>query len=172
MLTLENKRNDLTLLAISFSAISLIGGFAVFTYWWTQNAFETGMVRVALFVVIMAVVHCVGAALYITQDKRRDGSQAQMTKSWTLHGSIWIALIQYVFFMLITAMILDGGFINRCFGIGLLAHAILTGMIYVRRSTASTTLDLGMIRYGYLPIALIVSRAVTFVHQWNGDLPW
>ena len=172
MLALENKRGDLTLLAISFSAMSLVGGFAVFTYWWTHDAINTGVTRVAMFVAIMAAVHGLGAALYVTQDESHGESERRLTKLWTLRGSLWGAFIQYVFFLLITALILDGGFIFRCFGIGVLAHGCLTGMIFLRRASTPTSLDVSLIRYGYLPVALIVSWAVTFVHQWNGDLPW
>lgn len=172
MLSQENKRSDLTLLAISFSAMSLVGGFAVFTYWWAQNANNTGVTRVALFIAIMAAVHGLGAALYITQDASCGESQRRWTKSWTLRGSLWSVLVQYVFFLLIAALILDGGFMFRCFCIGVLAHGCLTGMICLRRASTPTGLDLALIRYGYVPVAIIVSRAVTFVHQWKGDLPW
>ena len=172
MLALENKRGDLALLAISFSAMSVVGGFVVFTYWWTQNAINTGLTRVALFVAIMAAVHGLGAAIYIKQNESRGESRRRIAKSWTLRGSFLGAVIQYVFFLLITALILDGGLIFRCVGIGVLAHGSLTCMICLRRASTPTSMDLALIRYGFLPVALIVSRAVTFVHQWNGDLPW
>lgn len=163
MLALEKKRGDLKLLAISFSAVSLIGGIGLFTYWWTQNSIETGVARVALFVAIMAAVHGLCAALYISQDDSRVDSKFRLAKSWTLRGSVRIALIQYLFFILITALILDGGFLFRCFGCGLLAHGFLTVTICLRRPSVPTRLDLGLIRYGYLPVTLFVSLVMTFV---------
>ena len=172
MLTLETKRNDLTLIANSFFAIAAVGGFSVFAYWWSHNAVAIATDRMALFIAIMAVVHGLGAALYMTQDERRDDLQARLPNSWTLRCSVCVAVIQYLFFMLIAALILDGGFILRCFGIGLLAHGCLIAIICLRRPSSPTSLDLGLIRYGFLPIALVVSRAVTFVYQWNGNLPW
>lgn len=163
-------RNPTLVIAASYCATVTVGTLFLVGVWSSNGAPIVGVYRAILFVTIMAAVHAIGAALYFAQNKQEPKSKT-VKSNWTLRSSILLALSQQCVFMLLTALILDGGYLFRCFTIALLGHWFIIGMLSWRRRESMTTFDLGIIRYGYLPIALIVGRMVGLVHQWNGDLP-
>lgn len=154
MFAITSNRPELRLIIISFCATAILGSGLVCGYWWWQNAVFTGVGRGTLFVTIMAAVHIIGGALYFGQNRSAQADASPVL----LDRAVKAAVMQYGICLLITAALLDGGFLFRSSAIALLAHSSLILATKLRRPDSPTELDVALIRYAFLPTALIISR--------------
>ena len=165
MIAVEHRRRAAILLSTSFLVASVAGGLAVFYFWQSRGAPDIAIARLIIFVALMAAVHGIGGALFCAQG---EGASVQESRgSPALRKSMQIAVVQYVVFLALTALILDGGFVFRCFLSGVLIHAAIMGIVCSRRSACPSNVDILLLRYGYLPLAMLAVQATTVLVQWS-----
>lgn len=69
--------------------------------------------------------------------------------------SLEFALAQHFVALASTVLLLDGGFWLRQVLFGLAAHWTVILILLVRRPLAPTRLDIGLIRFGFVPVAVL-----------------
>jgi len=87
---------------------------------------------------------------------------ASPTRNWTdyspvFNGAMWTGLKVQAVLAVLTALMLDSGQIHREFWVAMLCQWSTVFMILVRRPMAPTKLDLAVVRYGIIPLLLIVA---------------
>lgn len=80
---------------------------------------------------------------------------ARLSLSSACEKPLKFALAQQLVAFMATALLLDGGFWLRHVLFGLAAHWTLILILLVRRPQAPTRFDLGLIRFGFVPVALL-----------------
>jgi hypothetical protein len=65
------------------------------------------------------------------------------------------AVAQHFIVILLTAFLLDGGAMLRASSFAVAAHWVVIVVVMCRRRSAPTGFDLGLIRVGFLPVAII-----------------
>lgn len=78
------------------------------------------------------------------------------TLSPKYHGAIEMAIAWQLIILLTTALMLDGGMLFRLSLVGAGAHWALILICLVRRPETPTRMDLGFIRFGYVPVGVFL----------------
>jgi len=165
-----------TTLATSFVLTSGIGCAFVYLYWSAEGAATIGVGRAVAFVAIMACVHAIGYLLYqqqsqvATSPESESSIQISMPKvADSYREPIKVAVVQQIIFLVLTALLLDGGQTFRACCITAIVHWVCIAMILVRRPIHPTRIDILLIKYGFLPLAFVVGRMAPFIHNLIGN---
>jgi hypothetical protein len=158
-------------LAISFGVCCLLGGALVF-FFWKNTSLATASGSSAVFVVIMAAVHFMG---YRLLQRQMAASDTKLPPRQPLGEGILPAIkfglvIQIVLFIL-TALVLDGGEMNKLCIMVIIAYWIGVSSILVRRGASPTKLDLLFIRYGMFVLFVLTPFITRIVYGIIGDSP-
>jgi len=70
---------------------------------------------------------------------------------------MWTGLKIQIVFGVITALMLDSGQIHRAFWVAMLWQWAIVFIMLIRRPMAPTKTDLAIVRYGIIPLLLIVA---------------
>jgi hypothetical protein len=81
---------------------------------------------------------------------------------------LWDAFAVQAVLLMLSAMMLDFGVTAQCSLIALLAFWGGTLMVLLRRPRNPTRMDLGWIRWGYLPLLIAVQFVARSVWHWRG----
>jgi len=65
------------------------------------------------------------------------------------------AIAQHFLAVLLTAFLLDGGAMLRASLFAVAAHWVVILLVMIRRRSTPTAFDLGLIRVGFLPVAVV-----------------
>ena len=167
-------------IAASFVVASAIGASFVFWYWADRGLESVAVVRAVVFVAIIAFVHVVAlrarAAQHAptAQSATTDSSStASPTHTGLLssvsplyRSAIKVALLQQVILLILTSLMLDFGQTFRVCAVAAIAHWIVIAMIVARRPISPTGLDLGIIRWGFVPLGTVVGQLAPFARAF------
>jgi hypothetical protein len=73
------------------------------------------------------------------------------------NGVFWTALVLQLFLAVLTALILDFGQTHRAFWIAFVSQWSIAWMILFRRQLDQTRIDLTIVRFGIVPVLVIVA---------------
>lgn len=156
----------------SFLLTSALGASFIFFYWQAKVLTEIGVRNGILFVGLMACIHAIGLLLYERQLQAIAApatnspiQPSQLKISSSIGQSIKAAIWQQVILLVLTVLILDGGQIFQMTVIAAIAHWITIAAISVRRRSKPTQVDLAVIKFGFIPMILIVGRMAPWIHQ-------
>jgi hypothetical protein len=164
-------------IAASFVVTSALGASFVFWYWADRGLDSVAVVRAILFVAMIAVVHIVALRAYAAQHASAAQSAAAdnlpaavptrtdllSAVSPLYKSAIKLAVLQQVILLILSSLLLDFGQTFRVCAVAAIAHWIAIGMIVARRPLSPTGLDLGIIRWGFVPLGIVVGRLAPFV---------
>jgi hypothetical protein len=167
-------------IAASFVVTSVLGASFVFWYWADRGLDGAAIVRAILFVSIIALVHIVALRAYAAQSAAADnlpvaGSDepapaAAPTRTDMLSAvsplyksAIKLAVLQQVILLILSSLLLDSGSMFRVCSVAAIAHWMAIVMIIARRPVSPTGFDLGIIRWGFVPLGIVVGRLAPFV---------
>ena len=88
--------------------------------------------------------------------------------SESYRSALWTALIFSLIFVVLSALMLDGGELARLTGIALAVFWGAVAVIMLRRPQNPTSFDLFLIRYGCGPLIIGFWVAISFVWHWRG----
>lgn len=161
-----------TALATSFTLTSASGCGFVYSHWSSAGAVATGFGLAIAFVTIMASVHAIGFLLYEKQNQAETAPVFRSPTEITLpriagscREAIKAAVVQQLIFLILTALLLDGGRSFRACSITAIVHWIMIAIILVCRPVHPTQIDNLLIKYGFLPLALLIGQMAPFVHR-------
>ena len=83
---------------------------------------------------------------------------------------MWTGLKIQAFLAVLTALMLDMGRSHRAFWIAMLCQWATVFIILLRRPLAPTMLDLTIVRYGIVPLLLVVAGWGPILLRWLGIL--
>jgi hypothetical protein len=161
----------------SFVLTSALGASFVFWYWSDRGLDSVAVVRAVLFVTIIGVVHVVAFRAYAAQhapaaqlaaaddlpaaSPTRTGSLSSLSPMY--RPAIKLAILQRVILLILSSLLLDFGQTFRVCAVAAIAHWIVIAIIVARRPASPTGLDLGIIRWGFVPLCIVVGRLAPFV---------
>jgi hypothetical protein len=145
---------------IAVAAVGLIIGVAgaasIFTFWSSHEQRETGIVRAAIFSVVMAAVSAAGYLLYINQSNPKE-TLSQVIGWAAYRPALRTAIIVDCIFLTLGALMLDMGQALHICTVAAIAHWATILVIICGRPKTPTKIDLTIIRWGYIPIMLVVA---------------
>lgn len=179
------KTSDKLVLVGSFVITSALGGAFVFWCWRDRDPPLAAVTLPGVFVALMAIVHWVAFRVYQFQPgsvslpgnstiTSASETSSPPTSSLFLpfasdYGpAIKSAVIQQVIFLVLGALMLDGGYVGRACCVTAIAHWVAILLIVFRRPLSPTKVDLIVIRYAFLLILLFVGWLAPFVQKWMG----
>jgi hypothetical protein len=152
-----------TALVTSFVLTSAVGCAFVYLYWSAEGAAAIGIGRAVAFVAIMACVHAIGYLLYQQQSQAATSPEFDLsvqvsmpTFAESYREAIKVAVLQQIIFLVLSALLLDGGQTFRVCCITAIVHWVCIAMILVRRPVHPTRLDILLIKYGFPSLAFVV----------------
>jgi hypothetical protein len=170
-------------LVISFFVISILGGTFIFFSWKSSSlsiAYEHGIA----FFVIIAAVHFLGFKSWQRQQKTKQSitacnccppsqSDIKITDTRKVNYKFFPALkfgviVQIAIFVL-TALVLDGGELNRLCTIAIIGYWIGVGIILLRRDASITKIDILFIRYGVVVLLIMMPLIAKLVYGIIGE---
>jgi hypothetical protein len=161
--TIQSARRTL---AISFGAMSLLGGSLLFIYW-SNSSMSLAIGRSALFILIMAVIHFVGFRLWQHQ---QSSVQAEVKvpvptdSDKSLRSAIAFGLIVQIILLIFSNLILDGGETQKLCAIGLIAYWMGVVTVFFKRQSSPLKTDLLYYRWGPLGLALLAPWIAKLVY--------
>jgi hypothetical protein len=167
-------------IAASFVVTSALGASFVFWYWADRGLDSVAVVRAVLFVAIIAVVHVVALRAYAAQHSPATQSVAAensstvsppptgllSTVSPMYKSALKLATLQQVVLLNLSSLLLDFGQTFRVCAVAAIVHWITIAIIVARRPLSPTGLDLGIIRWGFIPMFIVVGRLAPFVRSF------
>ena len=87
------------------------------------------------------------------------------------NGALWIGLKIQAGLAILTALVLDGGQTHREFWVALLSQWAVVWIILFRRPMAPTRLDLAIVRYGIIPLLIVVDASGPTLIDFLGIAP-
>jgi len=167
----------------SFVITSTLGATFIFWYWSTAGITSVAGARATLFVTLMAILHAGVAKLYATRPmpakarssdfRRQKANQSREdesigTISPLYENAIRFALIQIVSILIVSALVLDGGDLNRMVIGATFSHLFLIAVCVGLRPNSPTKLDLALIRTGFVPLTMLICGIVFWIRPiWN-----
>ena len=149
---------------ISFTVITLLGLVIILPYWISEGEAFTGLLYSSFFVFIMLCLHGGAYLLHKNQMQQKAGqsdSHESEEEIMLLMPALRSAVIQHLFFLILTSLILDGGFILQVCRIAILAHWGGIIMLIARMKLKYTQSDIQFIRFAFFPI---LSLALFLAH--------
>jgi hypothetical protein len=135
--------------------ISIAGAVLIFIAWSSQQQPETGICRAAIFVVVMAAVSAAGYLLYVNQATPKEAAPCV---GWRVYlPALRMAIIQQLIFLVLGALMLDMRQARHVCMVATVAHWATILIVIYRRPRVPTKADLMVIRWGYVPIMLVVA---------------
>lgn len=80
-----------------------------------------------------------------------------MSFSHGYRGAIELAVAQQLIALVATAFLLDGGVLLRASLFAIAAHWVVILAVVLRRPLSPTRFDLGLVRFGFIPVGVIAS---------------
>jgi len=144
-------------IAAAWLFISTAGATLIFTHWSAEKQRDLGATRAAIFTVVMTAVCAVGYRLYINQS-HSDSTLPQTARWATYWPALKTAIIVDCVFLILGALMLDMGQALHVCTVTAIAHWVTIALIIFRRTRSPSVADLVAIRWGYLPIMILVGR--------------
>jgi hypothetical protein len=155
-LIVGNRITTIVAIAAVGVAVSLVGAIFIVTDWSSQQQRDTGILRGGVFVAVMAAVCVVGYRLYVNQSKP-NRAQPQSLAATGYLPALKSAFVQQCIFLVLGALMLDMGEASHITTVAAIAHWAVILLIICRRPRAPTQGDLLAIRWGYMPIMVLVA---------------
>ena len=180
------KVRDKWVLVGSFAVTSLLGGAAVSWFWLGRDLPQTAVTRTGCFVAVMAVLHWIAFRLYRSEPasvpvmEGLPASFAQEAQNASVRSlfsplapdygpAVKRAVIQQVIFLILGALMLDGGYFLRACCVSAIAQWLAITLIVVRRPFIPTKVDLFVARYGFLLVLLFAGWLAPFIQRFLGQ---
>lgn len=145
---------------IAVTAVGLIIGIAgavfIFAFWSGHEQRGTGIVRAAIFAVVMTAVSAAGYLLYVNQPNPKETLSQSI--GWAAYRpALPTAIIVDCTFLMLGALMLDMGQALHICTVAAIAHWVTILVVICGRPKMPTKVDLTIIRWGYFPIMVVVA---------------
>jgi hypothetical protein len=165
--------NSLTVklaLTISFVLLSAAGGSLFFIVDAPRTGIPTRNTVALFFIVIVAVVHWIGYCAWRLQRQslaESGVSAPQLSRSFV--SALKTAVIVQFVLLVLTGLMLDGGWMGRLCMVAIIGHWVGIGMIAARRGSVPTSVDLLFMRYGAAILTLAAPLIAGAVYNIIGE---